>query len=158
MSQLERIKKVVLWLIGNGYGKSQADIGKLLGYSNKSYISQLFNGKTALPKDFIERLASIDSKINLVWIQSGEGEMIVDTGNKNVVVNMFSGYTDDQIKKFIKAQLKEEIMDLIISGEVVPLSFHQKTVKEKEDEIAKVRKDLWLLEQELSNSVDKPKK
>ena len=74
MNDLQRIKKVVKWLIFSDYGESEKEIAELLGYK-KSSFSQLMNGKVPLSDKFIEKLLSIDSNINKVWILTGEGSM-----------------------------------------------------------------------------------
>lgn len=87
----ERIKAVVKWLIGQQLGKNQEDIGKLLGYTNKSSFSQVINGKVPLPTDFIERLCSLDPDINNVWIETGEGKMI-DEEKFNIQLRLLTLY------------------------------------------------------------------
>lgn len=74
--ELERIKAVIKWLIGQGYADNQEGVGKLLGYANKSSFSQLLNAKKPLPSNFIERLESVNPKINLDWIRTGKGNML----------------------------------------------------------------------------------
>lgn len=74
--ELERIKAVIKWLIGQGYADNQEGVGKLLGYANKSSFSQVLNGKKPLPSNFMERLESINSKINVDWIRTGKGNML----------------------------------------------------------------------------------
>jgi len=79
MGLSERIKLVIRWLIGQGVANNQEDIGKLLGYKNKSSFSQVVNCKVELPKDFIDRLCSLNEKLNKVWIETGIGQMVPET-------------------------------------------------------------------------------
>lgn len=62
--------------------KSQKDLGRLLGYNNESYFSQIINGQVDEPKDFMEKLKSLFPDINPEWLQNGDGEM---TGRTPVV-------------------------------------------------------------------------
>jgi hypothetical protein len=78
LSELDRIKILVQWLIGCGIAPNQESIGTLLGYKSKSSFSQIINGHVPLPKKFIESLYSLDERINRTWLLTGEGEMIVD--------------------------------------------------------------------------------
>lgn len=41
----ERIKLAIKWLIGQRVADNQEEVGKLLGYSNKSSFSQVIMGK-----------------------------------------------------------------------------------------------------------------
>lgn len=77
MNNLKRIKKVINWLIYNGIGKSEKEIAERLGYT-KSSFSQIVNGKVPLSDKFISKLCSLDENINLIWVQSGEGEMFIE--------------------------------------------------------------------------------
>lgn len=77
MSNLKRIKKVVNWLIYKELGESEKEIAERLGYT-KSSFSQIVNGKVPLSDKFISKLCSLDENINLVWVQSGEGEMFIE--------------------------------------------------------------------------------
>lgn len=77
MSNLKRIKKVINWLIYKEIGASEKEIAERLGYT-KSSFSQIVNGKVPLSDKFISKLCSLDENINLVWVQSGEGEMFIE--------------------------------------------------------------------------------
>lgn len=77
MSNLKRIKKVINWLIYKEIGDSEKEIAERLGYT-KSSFSQIVNGKVPLSDKFISKLCSLDENINLVWVQSGEGEMFIE--------------------------------------------------------------------------------
>lgn len=71
----KRIKQIVCWLISQGIVESQADLGSKLGIDNKSYLSQIVNGKT-YSRDFVNKLSEFDKRINAEWIETGEGEML----------------------------------------------------------------------------------
>lgn len=72
----ERVKKVIRWLIGEGIGESQEEIGVLLGYSNKSAFSQVVNNESKMPGDLSSRLCSLSNKLVESWVDSGEGDML----------------------------------------------------------------------------------
>ena len=77
MSNLKRIKKVINWLIYKEIGESEKEIAERLGYT-KSSFSQIVNGKVPLSDKFRSKLCSLDENRNLVWVQSGEGEMFIE--------------------------------------------------------------------------------
>lgn len=72
----DRIKRVVKYLVGQGIAKNQEGVGELLGYTNKASFSHVLNNRKPLPIDFVERLSSLDEKLNVLWINTGEGEML----------------------------------------------------------------------------------
>lgn len=76
MDTLNRIKLAIQWLIYEGIADNQENIGKLLGYSNKSSFSQVLNGKKTIPESFIKRLCSLHEKLNEHWILTGKGDML----------------------------------------------------------------------------------
>lgn len=79
MSETERIKKAIKWLIGSGIAKTQEGIGLLIGYSNKSAFSQVVNNPDKRPEDFITRICSLNNTLNKDWLLTGEGSMLKTT-------------------------------------------------------------------------------
>jgi hypothetical protein len=75
MTILQRVKKVVNWLIFVEYAKNEVDLAGKLGYT-KSSFSQITNGKVPLADKFIKKLCSVDENINEVWVVSGSGTML----------------------------------------------------------------------------------
>lgn len=77
MEQESRIKRVINWLVFQGYIESQNDLATRLGYS-KSYMSQALHGHENLSKKFADKLCSFDSNLNSVWLLSGNGDMFLN--------------------------------------------------------------------------------
>ena len=123
MSNLQRIKKVINWLIYKEIGESEKEIAERLGYT-KSSFSQIVNGKVPLSDKFISKLCSLDENINLVWVQSGEGEMFLEDNlnseqDVTIPASVWSviqrqaqslSFRDRQIEDLI-AMLKEQVQD-----------------------------------------------
>ena len=76
MAENKRLKNLVLWLISQDIVASQQDLGERLGISNKSYLSQLVNGRAISP-EFINKLSKLDPRINPDWLETGEGDMLI---------------------------------------------------------------------------------
>jgi transcriptional regulator with XRE-family HTH domain len=75
MEGIDRVKKVINWLIFEKKIKTRRDLAEKLGYSESS-LSQILNGKVALSDRFIKKLSIFDKNINSKWLSDGEGEMI----------------------------------------------------------------------------------
>lgn len=75
MTDLKRIRKVINWLIFQDFAENEKGLADIMGYT-KSSFSQIINGKVPLSDKFIDKLASIDTNINKVWIEGGDGEML----------------------------------------------------------------------------------
>lgn len=76
MTELQRVRKIVNWLIFMEYAENERDLAEKLGYT-KSSFSQILNGKVALSDKFVKKLCSANENINEVWITSGEGDMLI---------------------------------------------------------------------------------
>lgn len=87
MSENERLKKTILWLISQGIVDSQEELSKSIGY-NPSSISQIVTGKKPISNKFLKKLGEFSEKINTEWIQFGKGSMLKDvevSGSHNMV-------------------------------------------------------------------------
>ena len=78
MNRIDRNKILVRYIVSSGLASSQKDLGLKLGYRSESAFSQVINEKVDYPKDFIERLQRIIPALNVDWLLTGEGEMLVD--------------------------------------------------------------------------------
>lgn len=87
MTEIQRVKKVIHWLVYMEYAENERELAEKLGYT-KSSFSQIVNGKVPLSERFVQKLASVDENINEVWIMTGEGNMLnsVETGSSVVTI------------------------------------------------------------------------
>lgn len=100
MPDTKRIKLAVNWLISQGVVHSQQAIGELCGVSNKSYLSQLVNGRV-FNREFINKFSKIDDRLNEDWLLTGEGEMLKvkeHESNARIIGGTFSvGQRDNEV-------------------------------------------------------------
>ena len=87
MTEKQRVKKVINWLVFMEYAENERELAEKLGYT-KSSFSQIVNGKVPLSERFVQKLASVDRNINEVWIMTGEGNMLnsVEAGTSVVTI------------------------------------------------------------------------
>ena len=90
MTDLERVIKIVDWLIFEKVVKSRRELAEVLGYTESS-MSQILNGKVTLSERFIKKLSTIDDRINEDWIRHESGSMLkttqVITNESGVLIN-----------------------------------------------------------------------
>ncbi len=90
MADLERVIKIVDWLIFEKVVKSRRELAEVLGYTESS-MSQILNGKVTLSERFIKKLSTIDDRINEDWIRHESGNMLkttqVITNESGVLIN-----------------------------------------------------------------------
>lgn len=79
MTILERVKKVIDWLVFEGAVKNRRELSEKLGYTESS-LSQIINGKVALSDRFINNLSNADKRINALWLKTGAGNMTIEPG------------------------------------------------------------------------------
>lgn len=88
MNEIERIKLSVKTLISLGVAKNQEELGKLMGYSNKSSFSQVVNGVVPLPDKFIDKLCNLDSRLRKSWVVNEIGDILISKKeSKQVYIN-----------------------------------------------------------------------
>lgn len=87
MTETQRVKKVINWLVFMEYAENERELAEKLGYT-KSSFSQIVNGKVPLSERFVQKLASVDRNINEAWIMTGEGNMLnsVEAGTSVVTI------------------------------------------------------------------------
>lgn len=70
MTEQQRLKRVINWIIFNEIADSETDIALSLGYT-KSSFSSIKNGKVPLSNKFIAKLISLDNNLNDSYIVNG---------------------------------------------------------------------------------------
>lgn len=87
MPEIQRIKKVVNWLIFMEYVENERELSEKLGYT-KSSFSQIINGRVPLSDKFVKKLCAIDENINEVWITEGVGSMLKQPAEGEAIVTV----------------------------------------------------------------------
>lgn len=106
----ERVKKVILWLIGQGVAETQEDIALKLGY-NPSSVSQIVGGIKPVSKKFAGNLASLSDKININYLlHKDENMLMVD--NRNEARMLENSQTGDSASFLLDEQDVKAIEDL----------------------------------------------
>lgn len=80
----ERVKFLISHIIGLGLAANQEDLGKRIGIENKSYLSQLVNGRVPNEK-FINSLLECVPDFNKQWLydESLESPFKIDFGSSS---------------------------------------------------------------------------
>lgn len=131
MTDLQRVKKVIKWLIFSDFGENEKDIAGVLEYE-KSYLSQVMNGKVPISEKFIDKLLSLDKNINKVWVLTGRGEMFNSKTFESVETKSNDKYIallEENIKT-LKAQIKDKEEKEVLYKEKIR-SLEEKSMNEK---------------------------
>ena len=68
---------IVAWLLEKRVASSQRSLAVTMGY-NPSSFSQIINQHVPLSEKFLHRLVTIEPRVNLEWVRTGKGEMLLD--------------------------------------------------------------------------------
>lgn len=136
MTDTERIKKAIKWLIGSGIAKTQEGIGLLMGYSNKSAFSQVVNNPDKRPEDFVVRLCNLNNALNKNWLLTGEGSMLKNTdqpvsqGGEDATLSEADLNNSNTMKKYLDQVLRQN-EELIRQNGVLLDLFREERSKNK---------------------------
>jgi hypothetical protein len=136
MTETERIKKAIKWLIGSGIAKTQEGIGLLMGYSNKSAFSQVVNNTDKRPEDFVVRLCNLNNTLNKNWLLTGEGSMLKNTdqpvsqGGEDATLSEADLNNSNTMKKYLDQVLRQN-EELIRQNGVLLDLFREERAKNK---------------------------
>lgn len=83
MTEIQRIRKAINWLLYKGVAENDRELSEIMGYT-KSSFSQIVNGRVPLSDKFAKKLCRLDENINEVWILTGEGEMFKNEPETNL--------------------------------------------------------------------------
>ena len=82
----ERAQAVVRYL-AKKTGQNQYEIGRQIGYTNKSSFSMLLNGKSSFPETIPERLAALDPSINIDFLRGTSDKMLLNSDEQPLFIS-----------------------------------------------------------------------
>lgn len=82
----QRIKRTISYLKGIGKITSQMDLGEKLGIYDKTYLSNLVNGRASV-SSFIDKLTKLFPEIDENWLLTGEGNMLCEVNDTAQNIN-----------------------------------------------------------------------
>ena len=138
MTETERIKKAIKWLIGSGIAKTQEGIGLLMGYSNKSAFSQVVNNPDKRPEDFVLRLCNLNNVLNKNWLLTGEGSMLknadqsVSQGGDDAILSDADLNNSSTMKKLLESLLRQNEELIRQNGALIDLYKEERVIKRGE--------------------------
>lgn len=146
MTETERIKKAIKWLIGSGIAKTQEGIGLLMGYSNKSAFSQVVNNPDKRPEDFVLRLCNLNNVLNKNWLLTGEGSMLkttdqsVSQGGDDAILSDADLNNSSTMKKLLESLLRQNEELIRQNGALIDLYKEERVIKRGE---VALKKEGW---------------
>ena len=110
----ERAKLVVRYLAKKA-GTKQEEIGKRLGYNNKSAFSALLNGSRIIPKNFFDKLIALDPEINPAFLAGETNEILLPQYQQPTIPEIVAHQARQQEKQqgiFLPNEMVQMFTDL----------------------------------------------
>ena len=101
-----------------------------------------------------DRVNSISNQfpdLNIGWLLTGEGEMLKADAMTSTTSNAFTGHTNEEIKQMIANQFKEHLVEMYDEGRAYPAGIVSELLREKEERISALQKEVWELRKELES-------
>ncbi|MBQ2796843.1 MAG: helix-turn-helix transcriptional regulator [Tidjanibacter sp.] len=118
---IQRVIKVVEWLIFEGIAKNRRDLAEKLGYTESSF-SQIINGKVNISERFIKKLYNLDDRLSEEWIKTGKGEMLIIeathtiNGDGNTAIHGNGNQVNSETTRFLALlEKKDEQIDRLLA-------------------------------------------
>ncbi len=80
--KLDRLAEMIDWLLYNNIVASRRELAKRMQYQ-ESTLSLVVNGKQPISSKFLTALAGVDKRLNVDWIEKGDGEMIFEVDDES---------------------------------------------------------------------------
>ena len=104
----ERLRRVVHWLISQGFAESHEAVANKLGH-NKTYLSQILTGQKPVSKKFVKNVCQVFERVNPDYILDGIGDISTPKG---VVISLF-----DQQEQTISREAANDNKEIAILRE-----------------------------------------
>lgn len=103
----QRVGEAFKYLKNNRKVTSQKDFAKIIG-SDEATVSNVLRQKLDVPNNFLAKINKAFPQINMGWLQTGEGEMVVEV-KKQVYYGGDDTPNDETVKSFIELLKLKEI-------------------------------------------------
>lgn len=75
--KLDRLAEMIDWMLYHNVVASRRELALRMNYT-ESTLSCVVNGRQPISPKFLTALSQIDQRLNVDWIDTGEGEMIIE--------------------------------------------------------------------------------
>lgn len=78
-----RLREFVKWAQSQGLCKSESDFERQCGLNNNYIRNNATNGRGNIGTEMLGRIVKVYPQLNLAWICTGEGPMLIQSGDIN---------------------------------------------------------------------------
>jgi transcriptional regulator with XRE-family HTH domain len=152
MTEIQRVKKVIKWLIYQGIAENESELSGKMGYT-KSSFSQIINGKVNLSGKFIDKLCEWDPILDSEWVKSGKGSIFLSKDPipvKEVVVEKIDEINTVDIErssgKVIEKGSEVTLLNRLLNEKERVIREKERVIREKDKTIEEKERVILLLD------------
>lgn len=131
-AKLSRLSEMIDWMLFENVVSSRRDLAKQMNYT-ESTLSCVVNGKQPISPKFLTALSQIDPRLNVEWVETGEGEMILSEEATTIP-------TKEELEAIRLQQenikmLQEQLTSIISMGDVQLVKMQQSLIEKANDQL-----------------------
>lgn len=150
--KLDRLAQMIDWMLYHNVIASRRELAQRMNYT-ESTLSCVVNGKQPISPKFLTALSQIDPRLNVGWIDSGEGEMILKEEISNIP-------TTEELEA-IKLQqenirlLQEQLTSIIKMGDAQLVKMQQTLIEKANEQLEILTATLMVSKEKVSAIIGK---
>lgn len=131
--KLDRLAEMIDWMLYHNVVASRRDLALRMNYT-ESTLSCVVNGKQPISSKFLTALSQIDARLNVDWIDTGKGDMIVEEAAASVPS------TAEELEAIRLQQenirmLQEQLTSIIKMGDVGLVKMQQSLIEKASEQL-----------------------
>lgn len=150
--KLDRLAEMIDWMLYHNVVASRRELAQRMNYT-ESTLSCVVNGKQPISPKFLTALSQIDPRLNVDWIDTGKGEMIIKE-------EMTTIPTTEELEA-IKLQqenirmLQEQLTSIIKMGDAELVKMQQSLIEKANDQLEILTATLMVSKEKVSAIIGK---
>lgn len=131
--KLDRLAEMIDWMLYHNVVASRRDLALRMNYT-ESTLSCVVNGKQPISPKFLTALSQIDTRLNVDWIETGKGDMVVEEAAASVPS------TAEELEAIRLQQenirmLQEQLTSIIKMGDVGLVKMQQSLIEKASEQL-----------------------
>lgn len=150
--KLSRLADMIDWMLYHNIVASRRELAQRMNYT-ESTLSCVVNGKQPISPKFLTALSQIDPRLNVDWIDTGKGEMIIKEEMTNIP-------TTEELEA-IKSQqdnirmLQEQLTLIIKMGDAELVKMQQSLIEKANEQLEILTATLMVSKEKVSAIIGK---
>ena len=131
--KLDRLGEMIDWMLYHNVVASRRDLALRMNYT-ESTLSCVVNGKQPISPKFLTALSQIDARLNVDWIETGRGDMVVEEAAASVP-NTAEALEAIRLQQENIRMLQEQLTSIIKMGDVGLVKMQQSLIEKASEQL-----------------------